>query len=101
MSGDGDARVEFDGVEEANVEVEPMDFGIRPSKGADEVVVGESGAVEVLSTFHSGSNHFHSVVVFSRALGSDLLGEGVYIIVGGGRENEEGGDEGLRAGSVL
>lgn len=100
-SGEAGGSVGIEGVEEVNVEVELIDFGNRPSKGGEEVVVGESGAVEVLKTFHSGSNHFHSVVVLSRAWESVLLGEGVYITVGGGRENEEGGEEGFRAGSVL
>lgn len=72
--------------------VESDDEGVM-EVGEREFV--EGGGIELGCTAHSGSSHFHCVVVLSRALGSDFVGFGVYTTVGTGRVKDEGGDEGL------
>lgn len=71
--------------------------GERGSGGRETTAVG----TEERRTLHSGSSHFHSVIFFSFELGFVLVGEGVYVIVGGGRTKEEGGEDGLSEMSVL
>ena len=68
----------------------PFSFSAAARAFGDEVLM-----------IHSESSHFHSVVRWSCAFGSLLVGAGVSVDLGAGRWNEEGGETGERCTSDL